>query len=184
MDWNIFRNDRAASKSKDVNFDNNEYEAQRCYELALHKFKLNDFFAAILDCDKAIEINPNYSEAYSLRGSAKYYVTFLNIRNKRKLIPDIMERIKSEHNIEELRKEYFDPLNDFNKAIEINPNDALTLRERAILKIETKDFEGSLNDLELVVKIDASYKERILLDLERLKIDWEYEIEYTKKLND
>lgn len=152
------------------------------YKKAFVKLCLKDYDGVIEDCNSVIELDPNHSNAYSIRGSAKYEITFLNLINKRKQISDIMERIKSQHNIEDIRNEYSDALNDFNKAIELNPNDAITLRERAILKKEIKDFNGALADFDKAVKSDMTMKERIIMDLQALKIDWEYELDYIKTL--
>ena len=66
------------------------------------KGRLNDYSDAIIDLNKAIEINPRYAEAYNDRGVAKRGL-----------------------------KDYDSAIADFDKAIEINPNYTKAIASRA-----------------------------------------------------
>jgi tetratricopeptide (TPR) repeat protein len=60
------------------------------------KFKLKDYYGAISDLTKAIEIKPNRGVYYSIRGDAKHEL-----------------------------KDYYGAISDYTKSIEIDPNDEI-----------------------------------------------------------
>ena len=81
------------------------------------KFKLKDYYGAIGDYTKAIEIKPNRGVYYSLRGDAK-----------REL------------------KDYYGAIGDYTKAIEIDPNDAYAYANRGGMKEILKNLKGACVD--------------------------------------
>ena len=74
--------------------------ATNFYNSGVEKYEKGDYQGAIADYDKAIEINPQYADAYINRGIAKYDL-----------------------------KDYQGAIADYDKAIEINPQyaDATTI---------------------------------------------------------
>ena len=76
------------------------------------KNHLNDYNGAILDCNKAIDLNPQYAEAYNNRGTAK--------------------RGLNDHN---------GAIADYDKAIELNPQYANAYRNRAEVQALKKQFK-------------------------------------------
>ena len=54
------------------------YTAKDYFERALNRSTRQDYYGAIIDYTKAIEIHPDYADAYSKRGSAKYYLENLS----------------------------------------------------------------------------------------------------------
>ena len=81
------------------------------------KYKLNDYRGAILDYNKAIELNPTLAEAYINRGNTK------NDLN-----------------------DYRGAILDFNKAIELNPTLAKVFNNRGTAKSFLGDKNGSCLD--------------------------------------
>ena len=75
------------------------------FKSAYKKAEKGDYYGAISDYTKAIEINPNKSEAYYKRGISKAKL-----------------------------KDYYGAISDFTKAIEINPNDSDAYYNRGISK--------------------------------------------------
>ncbi len=96
--------------------------AQTAKELviaATNKIKANDLSGAISDYSRAIELEPINANLYLERG---------NIKNKLKKFPDALA--------------------DYNKSISIN-HDPNAYYARAQVKIELKDQQGTLDDLNL-----------------------------------
>ena len=81
------------------------------------KAEAKDYYGAISDYTKAIELDPNYAKAYTNRGVSK-----------------------------QKTKDYNGAISDFNKAIELDPNDAKTYYNRAISKYYTNDLKGACED--------------------------------------
>lgn len=76
----------------------------------------------------AIELNPNYVEAYFYRGLEK-------------------------HNL----GDYRGAISDYDVAIKIDKNSYETYAYRAVVKIELKDNSGALNDLNKAIEINPKY---------------------------
>ena len=98
------------------------------FNRAYEKDKEGDYYGAISDYNKVIEINPKNSQAYYNRGKAK---------------SDI--------------KDYKGAVSDFNKAIEINPNkpDYYTFRGNTKSRLD-KDEYGAISDYNKAIKIDSN----------------------------
>tara|TARA_R110000803_G_scaffold92775_2_gene160288 strand:- start:41 stop:1012 length:972 start_codon:yes stop_codon:yes gene_type:complete len=91
--------------------------AEEYFYRALEKQNKKDYYGAIADYTKAIEINPNYASAYYGRGNSK----------------DDLE-------------DYYGAIADFTKAIEINPNYVDAYVNRSISKYYLGDKNGACQD--------------------------------------
>jgi len=98
--------------------------AEKYLENGNAKYNLRDYSGAILDYNKAIEINPYYTEAYYKRGNAKR-----DIGDNRGAIQD------------------------YNKVIEINPNDADAYLNRGYAKDKFDDKNGACLDWSMAGKL-------------------------------
>ncbi len=83
-----------------------------------------DYYGAISDYSKVIEINPRYAKAYYNRGIAK-----------RKL------------------GDNYGAISDYSKAIEINPSYALAFRNRSVAKENLGDLKGACDDARTAVSL-------------------------------
>ena len=92
--------------------------AEFYFKRAINKAKEGDFYGAISDYSKAIEINPNDEQAYFNRGNVKN--TFLNDNDG--------------------------AIADCSKAIEINPNNGIAYKNRGIAKELIGDLKGACAD--------------------------------------
>ena len=93
-------------------------ETSRFYfNRALEKRKLKDYYGAISDYTKAIEINPQDESAYYNRGWNKDEIG-----------------------------DYYGAISDYSKAIEINPKKMKAYGNRGITKEKIGDLEGACND--------------------------------------
>ena len=87
------------------------------FNRAYTKAEEGDYYGAISDLNKSIEINPSYANAYYNRGHAK-------------------------HNIED----YYGAISDNNRAIQINPNNHAAYRNRGMSKYAIGDKSGACSD--------------------------------------
>ena len=106
-----------------VNAETSTFYFNRAYK----KGKNGDYYGAISDYTKAIEINPNDGDAYYNRGW-----------NKVKL------------------KDYYGAISDYTKAIEINPNDKSAFKNRGITKKKIGDMKGACSDWRQTVFISPN----------------------------
>ena len=104
--------------------------AEEYLNSSLAKVNLQDYRGAISDCNKAIEIEPNYALAYNNRGKVKYKL-----------------------------QDYRGAISDYNKAIVINPNYALAYENRGLAKFYTKDFTSAIDDFTTAININPNDKE-------------------------
>ena len=92
-----------------------------CYELYFNreykKGEEGDYYGAISDYNKAIEINPSFAGAYFNRGISKDY-----------------------------SDDPYGAISDFNNAIKIEPKDGNYYRSRGITKKEIGDMKGACSD--------------------------------------
>ncbi len=88
------------------------------YNRGVDKYDAGDYYGAISDYSKAIEINPRHASAYYNRGTIKG-----------KELGD-----------------YYGAIADYNKSIEINPMDADAYRNRGLSKEYIRDLKGACSD--------------------------------------
>ena len=103
-------------------------DAEYYFEQGFAKAERKRYEEAIKDCDKAIEINPNYAKAYNNRGFAK---------------ADLQQ--------------YEEAIKDYDKAIEINPNYAKAYNNRSVAKQlktikEQTDIRAGIKEIKKLIK--------------------------------
>jgi tetratricopeptide (TPR) repeat protein len=98
--------------------------ALRAYEL----LEMNDYNNAIIDFDRAIQLNPSDYELYRNRGDAN----FINHNCKRAIV-------------------------DYNKYIKFVNNDARIFSNRADCREKLEDYEGALEDYKKTLSLDKDY---------------------------
>lgn len=123
----------------------------------------------IFVCNKAIKINPSYSEAYLLRGTSKS-----NLKDNKGALEDFEKAIQINPNYTEayfqmgnIKTELNDDkgaISDFTKAIQLGP-DGPKFLNRALAKFRLEDYRGAIldftNAIELInPKIVKAYKGR------------------------
>jgi len=99
--------------------------------LGNQKYRSGDFYGAIADYTKAIDIYANSDAAYANRGLAKFSL-----------------------------KDFSGAIADYNKAIEINLSNVSYYRWRANAKIEIEDNYGVIADLTMVIELETETVQR------------------------
>lgn len=87
-----------------------------------------DYAGAIADFTKAIEINPEYTDAYYNRGLAKAFI-----------------------------QDNEGAITDLTKTIENNPDNAVAYENRGISRNILKDFSGAIADFNKAIKLNPEY---------------------------
>ena len=101
---------------------------------------IDGYKGAIEDYNKAIELNPNYTEAYKWRGKSK-----------------------------EGLGNYKGAIEDYNKAIELNPNYVEAYQMRSAMKYALDDVKGAMNDLEKVIRLEPSLKDKLQHEIDKMR---------------
>ena len=118
----------------------------------INKGKSGDYYGAISDYTKAIEINPKLFQAYYNRGRAKNSL-----------------------------KDYSGALSDYTKVIEINPRYKDAYIARAITKGRLEDYSGVISDATKAIEINPKdeiayglrgYAKQVLGDMQGACFDW------------
>lgn len=104
--------------------------ADEYFKIGNIKLNSEDYSDAIVEFNKAIEINPEFEQAYFGRGFAKIEL-----------------------------KDFNGALDDFNTAVEINPNDETSYYMRGLARAELNDLKGAINDFSIVIKINPKFPE-------------------------
>jgi serine/threonine protein kinase/regulator of sirC expression with transglutaminase-like and TPR domain len=113
---------------------------------------------AIQDYTKAIEINPEYPEAFLNRG-----ITKSKLNNKKGAIEDYSQAIKlrpdysdAYHSRGEVRAALNDKkgaIEDYTQSIKIRPDDQDSYNNRALIRVDLGDKKGALEDYDLAIKL-------------------------------
>ena len=92
----------------------NAESAYSFYQSGMNHYKNGDYFKAVYDLTKAIEIDPNYADAYHWRALVKMFI---------------------DDNSSALR--------DINKTLQLLPNDKVALTTLGLVKMSLKDMKGA-----------------------------------------
>jgi len=132
--------------------------ADEYFYSAYEKQNLKDYYGAISDYTKAIELNPNYI-SYNNRGVAKG-----ELKDYKGAIADYNKAIKLHLNkkygdfhivataynnrgvAKDKLKDYYGAIADYTKAIELDPNYADAYLNRGAAKADLKDNYGAISD--------------------------------------
>ncbi len=129
-----------------ININSNYIEAY--FQRGLLQKKVFKYEEAIDNFTKVLEINPQFIEALFTRGECKIEL-FDSDEN------DYFIHEANTKTIEEMRS-WGDPLQDCNKAIEIDPNNADFYQRRGCWKQELEDYQGAIDDYKKAIEINPS----------------------------
>ena len=142
--------------------------AKEYFYSAYEKSTKGDYYGAIADYSKAIELDNYDYFAYCWRGNSKY-----NLKDYYGAIEDYTKTIELDPKNElayfvrggakDNLEDYYGAIEDYTKAIEIDPNDKKLYVNRAISKFNLKDYNGAIEDCTKGIKIDPNYHSAYLI---------------------
>ncbi len=124
-------------------------EAEIYYHQGLSKFNLEEHEGAVNDFTKAININPNHADAYYRRGLAYYGLG--------KAYSSLEEYYGELPNTRSSLEQYQEAVNDFTKAIKINPNHADAYYGRGLANTRLGRFERGVADYTKAININPNH---------------------------
>jgi tetratricopeptide (TPR) repeat protein len=137
------------------------------YEQGLINYQQTKYQDAIKKFTKAIQANPNFSQAYNQRGNAYY-----RLQNYQKSQADSSEAIRL--NPQDVNA-YYDrgfslytlgnyngAIADYNQAIQLDPNSANFYYARGLARSKIKERQGAIEDLNKAIAINPQYAEAYL----------------------
>jgi tetratricopeptide (TPR) repeat protein len=128
------------------------------------KYQLKDYNGAVKDLDRAIELNPKFTEAYHTRAMCygeleKFDKALADFDNVIELNPGFKNAyLNRAYYVKVYKGDYAGAIEDYNKFIELNTegNNAFALNNRGFAKFKMHDIEGALSDIESSIKIDST----------------------------
>ena len=135
--------------------------AEEYFYGAYEKLKKGDYYGAILDFTKSIEINPNNASAYNNRGVAKsdlkdYYGAIVDFTKSIEINPNDAKAHYNRGISKKRSKDYNGAISDYTKAIEINPNNASAYINRGAAKNVLKYYNGAISDYNKAIEINPN----------------------------
>jgi tetratricopeptide (TPR) repeat protein len=135
--------------------------AQEYYNRAKIKLNFKDYTGAFEEYTKAIQLNPNFSEAYCNRGWVIY-----TQKQYRIAIVDFTKAIELDRKYEEAYYyrglaycsivEFKSAIADFNKVIKLNPKNSDAYFDRGLAKRRLSHVHSAYNDLFKAVEVDPN----------------------------
>ena len=136
--------------------------AEEWFNLGNNKRESGDNQGAIADYDQAIQIKPDYAEAFKNRGNAKsnlgdYQGAIADYDQAIQIKPDYALAYNNRGNAKSHLGDYQGAIADFNQAIKIKPNYALAYNNRGNAKKNLGDNPNAIADYDQAIKIKPDY---------------------------
>ena len=143
---------------------------ERNFDSAQHSFysgnaniERAEYPAAIKDFDQAIELNPDYQNAWYNRGKVK-----ARLGQHKEAIKDYNQAIElnpndpdvwiNRGNAKDDLRQYEEAIKDYNQAIELNPNDPYAWNNRGVAKAELGQHKEAIKDFDQAIKLNPDYQ--------------------------
>jgi len=142
-----------------VSFSSFGQTAKDYFDSALDKDEANDYYGAIADYSKVIELNPNYSDAYKNRGNSKdnlkdYYGAIADYTKAIELDPNNSAAYFLKGYSKNSLKDYYGAIADYTKSMELDPNNSdIIYFYRGVSKNSLKDYSGAISDYTKAIEL-------------------------------
>ena len=136
--------------------------AQDWYKQAFKKENGKDYQGAIEDYTKAIELKPDFAEAYINRGISRrnlsdYKGAIEDYTKAIELRPDFAEAYKNRGYSRLKLSDYKGAIEDYTKAIEFKPDYALAYNNRGASRSNLSDNKGAIEDYTEAIRLDKNW---------------------------
>jgi tetratricopeptide (TPR) repeat protein len=139
LEYGLTAEDNLSKGTLALYFRDNNYELNKSSNAAIKYFS------------KAIELDPNYGEAYLMRGRAKIGVqdmagAMIDLNEAVTLEPNNSEAITERGNVKQMVGNITGALDDYEKALQLNPKDPHIFEMRAFLWLYQNKITLACND--------------------------------------
>ena len=136
-----------------------DYTAEDHFYLGLRLQQQGDPEKARDHYDKAIELNPQFSEAYYNRGNARrasddHQGAITDYGKAIELNPQDAEAYNNRGNAKADSGNHQEAITDYDKAIELNPQDAKAYNNRGNIKVASGDYQGAITDYDKAIELN------------------------------
>ena len=134
------------------------------YLKAYSQIKLNQLKEANISISQLLQLNPNYYEAYFLKGllsakKEKYPDAISNFNKVIQVNPNHEKALYNRALAKGLLEDYSNAIKDLDKCISINPNYAMAFYNRAYWKELLENYTEAISDYKKAIEIDQHYTE-------------------------
>jgi len=117
---------------------------------------------AIVNYDRAVQLDPNYAIAYNQRGNAYYYLkeyqkAIADYNRAIELDPTMITAYNGRGNVYNALKEYQKALADYNRAIELDPTMVVAYNSRGNVYYALKEYQKAIVDYNRGIQLDPNY---------------------------
>jgi tetratricopeptide (TPR) repeat protein len=147
------------------------------------KYQLKDYSGAVKDLDKAIELKPDFMQAYHTRAMCfgelkKYDKSLLDFNKAIEIDPAFKNAyLNRAYYVKVNTGDFKGAIEDYNKFIQLNNdgNNAFALNNRAFARLKMNDLPGAREDITVSFSLDSTnsfvYKNKALYYLAIDSID-------------
>ena len=154
------RKTTSSNQGSSTNLKNaNKIKAVDYLNSANEKYDNGDYYGAIAGYTKAIELKPDYADAYYNIGIAKrdlkdYYGAIANYTKAIELSPGFSDAYSERGIAKSNLKDYNGAIADYTKTIELDPDYTRAFYNRANAKQNLKDYYGAIADYTKAIELD------------------------------
>ena len=137
--------------------------AYEFYARAREAYSKDDWIQAMLDYNRAIELDPQYVKAYNNRGLVysalkEYFKAIADYNQALELDPKSAPTYTNRGNAYFELKEYFKAISDYNQALELKPKLAQAYYKRGNAYFELKDYIKAISDYNRAIELEYKSK--------------------------
>ncbi len=147
-------------------------DAKKLTQTGRELFEKREFMEALLNINKALELDPNYASAYYLRGNIKdnfddRHGAMKDYNSAIEKNPKFTDAYFARGNVKMKLQDYYGAIADFTSAITLNENHIEAYFNRGKAKQFLQAYEDAINDCTKIIQInprnyDAYYLRGIL----------------------